>query len=228
MSIYDNADYIEECLDSIHNQTYFKDKENKFQILVSVDGCQKSWRKINEIKEKYTNLEAYNLYPNVGAFVSLNTILPHVRYENILIFGADDVLYEDALERLYKVEEDYDVIKFRYKEFKGSIDNITLIRNWHALGAILIKKKVFDMCGGFHENRFSSDFELMTRISKFVKILNLDEFIFYYRTHDKSLTSTVDRRVRANFDRMVNETKYTMDNIKIDPVIGKIWDKFST
>ena len=46
ISTYNNVEYIEECLDSIENQTYFKDNTAKFQVLIGVDGCPKTYEKI--------------------------------------------------------------------------------------------------------------------------------------------------------------------------------------
>jgi hypothetical protein len=97
-----------------------------------------------------------------------------------------------------------------------------------AAGAIMVRKRVFDMCGGYHHNRFSSDFELLTRLHKFTKTINLSDYIFYYRAHQKSLTTTVNKTKRIQFDNMVRRTNYTKNNLKIDPIVSRIKDSFTT
>ena len=84
------------------------------------------------------------------------------------------------------------------------------------------------MCGGYHHNRFSSDFELLTRLRNFTKTINLNDYIFYYRAHEKSLTTTVNKSKRIQFDNMVRSTNYTKDNVKIEPIVARIKDSFTT
>lgn len=224
ISTYDNVDYIEECLDSIENQTFYKDENNKFQVLVGVDGCQKTYEKIQTIKHKYRNLEVYNMPKNMGAYVALNTLIPYIKYENVIVFGSDDVMVPNGVEILSKTDPSSDIVKFRFHVFVGDISNVTSSPPTQAAGAIMIKKRVFGMCGGYHHNRFSSDYELLVRVDKFTKTQLINDQVFYYRAHQKSLTSTVDKGVRMKFDNQVRRTVYTKDNIKITPVVNNILD----
>lgn len=228
ISTYNNVEHIEECLDSIENQSFFKNKQIKYQVLIGVDGCEGTYDKIVSIKNKYRNLDVYNMKKNMGAYVALNTLLPYVKYDNILIFGSDDVLLPNAIETLSNRVGDYDIIKFRFKVFVNNIMNVVSEPPSQAAGAILIHKRVFDLCGGYHENRFSSDYELLVRVGKFVKIQPIKDVIFYYRAHDKSLTTTVDKRVRMNFDNQIRRTNYNMDNVKITPVMNNVDEHFTT
>ena len=222
ISTFNNVDYIEECLDSIENQTYYKNKDINFQVLVGVDGCQKTYEKIMSIKDKYRNLDVYNMKENMGAYVALNTLIPYIKYDNIIVFGSDDVMVPNGVEILSKVDDSYDIVRFRFKVFVGNINNVTSLSGHTAAGAIMIKKRVFDMCGGYHENRFSSDYELLVRTSKFTKTLNMKDYIFYYRAHAKSLTTTVNKGVRLSFDNKIRRTRYTKENVKITPTVNKI------
>jgi glycosyltransferase involved in cell wall biosynthesis len=111
ISTFNNVEYIEECLDSIENQTYFKDGEARFQVLIGVDGCPQTYEKILEIKDKYRNLDVYNLEKNMGAYIALNTLIPHIKYDNIIVFGSDDVMVPEAIDILSKVDNQYDIVK---------------------------------------------------------------------------------------------------------------------
>ena len=84
------------------------------------------------------------------------------------------------------------------------------------------------MCGGYHHNRFSSDFELLTRLRKFTKTVNLNNYVFYYRAHEKSLTTTVNKKNRIDFDNMVRKTNYTENNVKVNTVVCNIKESFIT
>lgn len=222
ISTYNNVDYIEECLDSIENQSFYKDNNNKFQVLVGVDGCQKTYEKLLSIKGKYRNLEIYNMLENKGAYIALNTLIPYIKYDNVIVFGSDDVMVPDGVEILSKTDPTADLVRFRFHVFAGNINNVTSSPPAQAAGALMIRKKVFDMCGGYHENRFSSDYELLVRVGKFTKTQFINTPIFYYRAHQKSLTTTVNKKTRIDFDNMVRRTNYTKDNMKITPVVNKI------
>ena len=228
ISTYNNVEYIEECLDSIENQTYYKKDGVKFQVLIGVDGCQKTYDKIIEIKDKYRNLDVYNLEKNVGAYVALNTIIPYIKYDNVIVFGSDDVMMPNGIEILSKVDDKYDIVKFLYKVFQNNTKNVVANAAATAAGAIMVRKRVFDMCGGYHHNRFSSDFELLTRLRKFTKTVNLNNYVFYYRAHEKSLTTTVNKKNRIDFDNMVRKTNYTENNVKVNTVVCNIEESFST
>lgn len=223
ISTYNNVDYIEECLDSIENQTFYKNDDNKFQVLVGVDGCQKTHEKLLLIKHKYRNLEIYNMLENMGAYVALNTLIPYIKYDNVIVFGSDDVMVPNGIEVLSKTDLTFDLVRFRFHVFVDNINNITSSPSAQAAGALMIKKRVFDMCGGYHHNRFSSDYELLVRLGKFTKTLSINTPIFYYRAHQKSLTTTVNKKTRMDFDNMVRRTNYTKDNIKITPTVNKIY-----
>ena len=222
ISTYDNVEHIEECLDSIENQTFYRNEKNKFQVLVGVDGCEKTWDKLLEIEDKYRNLDMCYMEKNMGAYVALNTLIPHIEYGNVVVFGSDDIMMPNAIEVLSKTDRSYDIVKFRYKVFLGDVSNITEVSSATAAGAIMVRKRVFDICGGYHHNRFSSDAELLTRVGSFTKTLQIPDHIFYYRAHDKSLTTTVNKSERLAFDNMVRSTRYTKDNVKIIPVVNEI------
>jgi len=228
ISTYKNVDYIEECLDSIENQTFYKNEKNKFQVLVGVDGCPETFKKIIEIKDKYRNLDVFNLEKNMGAYVALNTLIPHIKYDNIIVFGSDDVMMPTGIEALSKTDPKYDIVKFKYKVFVDNIENVVSNATAQAAGAIMIKKHVFDMCGGYHHNRFSCDYELLVRLSKFTTTLPINDYIFYYRAHQKSLTTLINKQERIAFDNMIRRTTYGRHNLKINPVVNKIIERCDT
>lgn len=219
---YNNTAYIEECLNSIESQTYF-DNYDDYEILIGVDGCDNTLTKLLSIREKYRNLKIVNMCENMGAYVTMNTLIPLSKYDNLIIFGSDDIMKPEMIKSIIDVSDDFDIIRYKYITFVN--DNINEVINDgdnYAMGGIFIKKSVFDLCGGFESERFSCDFELLTRVSKFTKSYNLDKKLVYYRKHHKNLTHTVPISERIIFDTKIRTTNYTNDNVKIIPKTNKI------
>ena len=52
ISAWKAQEYIEECLDSIYSQSWFKN-HNEWEVLIGIDGCVDTLKKMNEIKHKY-------------------------------------------------------------------------------------------------------------------------------------------------------------------------------
>lgn len=220
---YNNVLYIEECLDSIEKQTYFINND-EYEVLVGVDGCINTLEKILSIKYKYRNLKIFYMEENMGAYVAMNTLIPISEYNNLIFFGSDDIMKVNMINDLIDISDDFDVIQYKFDTFLGDVSNKILQQSNHmfANGCIYVKKNVFDICGGYCDNKFSSDLEFLLRVNDFVKLHKLDKSLFMYRKHNKNLTSTVPLSERALFDNKIRNTKYTFENVKIDSKKNKI------
>ena len=219
---FNNVNYIEECLDSIQNQSYFIGN-NEYQILVGVDGCENTLNKLLEIKGKYKNLTIVEFKENMGAYVTMNSIIPLSTYNDLIIFGSDDIMKVNMVKEILDISDDYDVIQYKYDTFiNNDINNIIIDGDNYAMGGIYIKKPIFDLCGGFEDKRFSCDFELLTRINNFTKKYFLNKKLVLYRKHNKNLTNTIPINDRLIFDNKIRNIKYTLNNLKINPTMNKI------
>ena len=65
ITAYNTADYIEECLDSIYDQSWFK-KHRNWEVLLGVDHCKETLKKVVSIMEKYPNFRVFYMIENVG------------------------------------------------------------------------------------------------------------------------------------------------------------------
>jgi len=137
---YNCVDYIEQCLDSIEKQTYFK-KNNEFEVLVGVDGCQKTLSKILKIKHKYRNLRVFEFGTNKGCYVTLNSLILASNYDNICIFGADDWAYDTAISEYSKRNEMLIRNKFTWVQN----EKIGKTSDFYAYGAICMQRILFDL-----------------------------------------------------------------------------------
>jgi len=213
---YNCSDHIEECLDSIKNQTL--SDGIYYEILVGVDGCNSTLEKIKQIRHKYRNISVFNMKKNVGCYITLNTLISLTNYDTILILNADDIVVDKMLYGLSQVKS-YDIIRWKIKQFRESIDK-SIPTDIYANGAICIKRYIFNICGGYMSERFSCDLELLTRVKYFTKTVFIDNFLYYYRNggSHKNLTSTVPLSTRAKFDNVIRSTDYGNHNVYVSPV----------
>ncbi len=208
--------YIEQCIDSVVNQEHTSDV--KYEIIVGVDGCEETLNKLIQIKDKYENLVVMHMQTNTGCYVTLNTMIPQARYDNIMIIGADDLIDNRMFEAISRIEKPYDILRWRYKQFTDDVSTSIPVDNY-ANGSIVIKKYVFDKCGGFHSNRYSSDLELLMRVRYFTKTIFISDYLYFYRNGEghKNLTSSIPLQERIKFDSTFRNTTYSDDNVYLKP-----------
>lgn len=185
ISAYQAQDFIEECLDSIENQTYFKNND-KYEILLGIDACEDTLKKIQTIKHKYRNLKVFMMMKNVGWPTTTNTLLKQLSYDNFIRFDADDIMCNNMVEEIMK-KPNFDVTRFKFSEFGGSVKE----GYKYSEGVISYNKKIFEEYGGFQPWICGSDTELLLRIDIFgkdLKINKINKILFKRRVHSQSLT----------------------------------------
>ena len=98
---YNIENYIENCIESIENQTY-KDIE-----IIAVDDCSKDGTivKLKELQERYSNLQVYQNDKNRGAAYSRNFAMKKAKGEYIGFVDSDDYITDDYYEKLIETAE---------------------------------------------------------------------------------------------------------------------------
>lgn len=205
ISVYDGAEFIEECLDSIQAQTY-----RNYKILLGVDGCQKTLEKILEIKYKYDNLFLYVSDKNNGCYPMFNALINLVPdKEYIQVFGADDVMYPKFLETMNNY-------------------NVPAVNRHH--GVLFIKKEMFKNVGGFRNWKCAADTDMVYRIQLFYrKKIEYVPLMFHRREHPKQLTTQYSTNHKSELRKKYNtitERNYHSNKPKIyiKPVMSKIYE----
>ena len=129
LPVYNVEDYIEECLDSLLNQTI--GEENLEVILVDDASTDNSVDKIKSYKNKFTNLVLYQYQKNNGSpgkprnkGVSLAT------GEFIHFMDPDDVLYENTYEILLKNIKEK--VLYFLDVRSASVHNMTQVFEWYS------------------------------------------------------------------------------------------------
>jgi len=217
ITAWKTQDYIEDCLDSITNQTYFKNNNN-FEILLGIDGCDLTLDKVKSISKKYNNLSIYYMIKNFGTYITSNTLLKESRYDYVLRFDSDDIMKNNMIEKLFLNLENNDVIQYR-----SEVLNNGKKRNYED-GSVFFKKNVFNKCGGYKEWECGADSELLHRINNFFNIKKINDFLYFKREHENALTSIYDNKSnkRLEYRKEIRNSSFSkVEDIKIIPIVGE-------
>lgn len=219
VTAWQTQDFIEECLDSIENQTYFINN-NDYEILIGVDACQDTLNKLFEIKHKYRNLEIFMMNSNKGTYVTTNTLLNLIKFENILRFDSDDVMILEMVNEIMYFKDDYNLIRFRYyKKFHDKIiEEKKKIQYAH--GVAFFKCMLFDELGGYQPWMCAADTELMKRGESLINEKLIHKPLFYRRYRDDSLTGNQEFGMKSEYRKNCYESffdkEYNNSNYKIN------------
>ena len=99
ITAYHTEKFIEECLDSIASQTWFKNHDS-WEIILGIDHCETTLEKVKEIMPKYRNLRVFYNTENVGTYITSNTLINKAKYARILRFDSDDIMKDDMVENM--------------------------------------------------------------------------------------------------------------------------------
>lgn len=191
LTAYNVPDYIKECLDSIQNQTWFKDHDN-WEVLVGIDGCEKTAEVVAPLLKNYKNTRAFMMDKNVGTYITTNTMMSMAKYRNVLRFDSDDIMCPDMIEKIMENKDNYDAVRFHLQNF--GLNN----REYQACGQIFMKKSIFKEFGGYRPWPCSADSELLVRLKKYASILELDDILMLRRAHSESLTRNKKTNFKSN------------------------------
>ena len=207
ITAYNTASYIEECLDSIESQTYFKDNDD-FEILIGVDGCQPTLDKLKEIRHKYRNLSIYMMLENSGTYITTNTLISLAKNENLIRFDSDDIMKPNLVQKVAN-HLHYDLVRLSYNNFYSTSQIESKINIAH--GIIHFKKSMMDnVAGGYMAWKCGADTEFIQRIRNKITIINLIDSVFYRRLHSASLTPNpitgFESELRKNYKKQIKQT----------------------
>lgn len=216
ISAYNAQEFIEECLDSIQNQTYFNDF-NDYEILLGIDGCQTTLDKVQQIRHKYKNLRVFMMDENVGTYITCNTLIKKAKYNWINRFDADDIMLPYMIETIMSQTGDEPIIRYKLQNFSKENPNIEIARSE---GSIVLYKLLFEKYGGYQPWRCSADTELLHRLEGIVKIKYIDEVLFKRRIHEHNLTVAKETNFNSKTrqDAFIYITTKSKDNPKIETI----------
>jgi hypothetical protein len=160
---------------------------------------------------------------NKGTYITTNTIMTISKYDHLIRFDSDDIMFSNLVEKVMTQNIKYDMITFKMK-------NINIITNETSLdeayGQFMIKHWVFDYFGGFMPWKCAADAEFKKRVFKFINVLKLEDILFLRQIHSESLTQSNETNFfsqeRINkihyIKQITNKIKY-IEKARIEKVV---------
>jgi glycosyltransferase involved in cell wall biosynthesis len=218
ISAYKSQEFIEQALYSIENQTYFINNDN-YEVLIGVDACEETLQKILEIRYGYRNIRVFMMKENRGTYITTNTLLDLVKYDNVLRFDSDDIMCPEMVEEMIQYVDEAEIIRCKYYSYNSATKQSLYENIYFHNGIVMFKTIVFETCGGYQPWVCSADTELLRRATAVFNEKLVNKYLFYYRKHGGSLTNNVDMRIRVGYHRQMN------NETKINRVVNEYYEK---
>lgn len=251
LPVYNVANYLRKCLDSLVNQT-FKD----FEVICVNDGSTDLSLSILEGYALTDSRFRIITQENQGLSGARNTGIKEVKGDFILFVDSDDWLEENALELLYSHVKgfDSDITMFKFKYFdentaqysEGPFTNLEVINPSFYTGNfyygdvldILFKishapfnklyKTSFIRDSGFEflHGSYYEDLEFFYKVFlKAKKVSVLPEYLYFYRIRDESISTSGDE---GSFDifNILESTKENLIDVNIYNKVKQDWLMF--
>lgn len=202
MSVYNGERYLAEALDSILNQT-FKD----FELIVIDDGSTDKTPKV--LKSYNDHRLRITTQQNMGLVKSLNRGCSLAQAKLIARHDADDKSLPDRFAKQVKyLENNRQVIivgsSMSVMDGKSKIlhdhrvllndpelRQELLVRSPFAHGSVIFRKSAFVKEGPYNQGYWpAEDYALWLRLARLGKLANLDECLYVYREHGKSISTS--------------------------------------
>ena len=197
-SVYNGEEYLEECVDSILNQTF-----QNFEYIILNNGSTDGTAKI---LQRYTDPRLRIIHQkNLGISRSLNKGIDLSSSDLIAHLDADDYSMPQMLEKQVTFMKKYpDIVlcgsmwreligKKLLKQIAAFVETDQAIKKSMSLfnpfshSAVIFRKKTFITAGGYSERfMYSQDYDLWLRMLAFGKTLILKEELAVVRIHKQS------------------------------------------
>ena len=186
VTAFKSVKFIKNTLNSIANQTWFKNNNN-YEIILGIDGCNETLQYIKNIQKNYKNLIVIMMKENKGTYITTNTIMTISKYDHLIRFDSDDIMYPNFIEKIMIQNTKYDMVRFKMRNYNIISKKIYIEE---AIGQFMIKHWVFDYFGGFMPWKIGSDAEFKIRVIKFINVIYLKDILLLRQVHPESLTQS--------------------------------------
>ncbi len=214
---YNQAQFIEECLGSIKNQTF----EN-WELIVADDASHDSSKEVFENWLNKNQIKAKKIYHqnNTGLATVLNEATELCEGKYVKFIAADDFLhpeyFEKTVNKLEELGEEYGLIftNANYVDENSYIDSTNLEKkyatqfndpefcrnklleiNYIIAPSVLMRKQALLDTGVYKEEYLCEDYFRWLKISKMYKFAYQQKVLTYYRRHDQNITVTKKDRI---------------------------------
>jgi glycosyltransferase involved in cell wall biosynthesis len=205
MPCYNAAEFVEEAVNSVMNQTY-ADVE---LIIVDDGSTDASVEILDRLSTQYSSRITLHFQNHMGPYPARNLGLKHARGGRVAFLDADDYWSQDALEQLSAAMDTHhaDIAYCGWQNVgigaPGTQPHIPpdysqmdtaaeFLRScpW-PIHAALVQREAIDAVKGFSERCFSAmDYDLWLRLYAHTqKLVRVPEVMAFYRWHDKGQIS---------------------------------------
>ena len=219
---YNLAQYLDEALQSIYNQTY-----TDWECIIVDDGSSDNTKEITQNWESKDSRFVYLYKENGGVSSARNLGIEKAKNEFILTLDADDKYELSFLEKAMKVvlsDEKLGIVSSwgqffvedkQLQIFKSNAKSINdfLYYNGVNMGSSLFRKKCWEQVGGYDGNPQNGyeDWEFYLRVCAVGwKVHVIPEVLFFYRQHIISRRKEMNVKENENkkFIFIKNKTIY--------------------
>ena len=227
MAVYNGKKHLREAIESILNQTF-----TNFEFII-VNDC--STDSSLEIIQSYEDerIKVINNERNIGLTKSLNKGIKQARGEYIARQDADDISLPNRFEKqlkyfeehpktallgtsIYVIDENGNILE---KRIASPSPNKTLLKgNRFTHGSLMFKRSVINELGQYNELfKYSQDYELCLRISKYYEVKNLEAPLYKLRFHSSSIASTKikEQQLYASLAQKLAKNELSKESLKM-------------
>lgn len=212
LTAWKTSEFIEQCLDSIERQTYFKGF-NDYEILLGIDGCQETLDKVKSIMGKYRNLRVFMMDENCGTYITSNTMMSMAKYGWLLRFDTDDLMMPDMVETMFAKKGSASLVRVTMQNF-FDVDSHHK-KTGKSYGIHLVKSSLFRKVNGYKAWPCGGDDDFLRRCRRFGKETTLSEILMMRRVQQNSLTvskkTTFGNPIREKYVNIVKTTDYSKE-----------------
>ncbi len=203
MAVYNDEKYVQEAIDSILSQSFFD-----LELIIVDDGSSdNSTHIINEMAKIDNRIKVISHAQNRGLTKSLNIGLRVCRGQYIARCDADDLCEPQRLQKQYDImEKNLDIalcgsqgwyidttgkkigqknVPLTYTDIKNKL----LYNNQFIHSSLFMRKDVLDKEGYYNKVfKKSQDYELVLRLARTYKVINLKERLVSWRVAPNSIS----------------------------------------
>ncbi|PXV65845.1 glycosyltransferase involved in cell wall biosynthesis [Dysgonomonas alginatilytica] len=198
MPVYNIEGFIKEAIHSILNQSY-----HNFEFIIINDGSTDNTSSMIR-EEKDSRIIYIDRAINKGNYNARNEGCRMAKGKYICVMDGDDIAMSNRLERQVQIMEedteilamgtDFQFINTGYIQKKPksySLLKIFLLQNNMFLHpSLIIRNEVLAQVNYYNEEfYYSSDYDLMCKISLIGKVINTPDILMHYRIHEKQISS---------------------------------------
>jgi glycosyltransferase involved in cell wall biosynthesis len=234
ITTYNSERWIEECLNSVLNQTY-----KNLQILIIDDGSEDNT--IDRIKKISDDRIELICKKHSGISKSLNSAIDKIKGEFVARLDSDDLCSLERISKQLKFLNDnklYGIVGTNFILVNESGKLIDKIRNpeknvdiidqlprrcciWN--GSVLMRREIIDRLNGYDERLTTGeDWGFFLRAIGLTKFYNIQEFLSTKRTHSSSISETRSA-LNATKEILINYNNSLIENSKIKKSIAKAY-----